>query len=83
MKRHAVDCSPAPRTTRACGAPQQPTVIYVYLNCGDVEEVRPADGVMLTERELLVLADDWPVARFARRDVYFATRERIAPPVMF
>jgi hypothetical protein len=54
--------------------------LYVYLCNGDIEEVTPATGVRMTHDELVVLLGDIPVARFAARDVYFASFEKIAPP---
>jgi hypothetical protein len=56
---------------------------YVYLLNGAVERIWPATGIRLTGRELVVVFGEIPVANFPRDEVYFAARERVAPPVLF
>jgi hypothetical protein len=66
-------------------APTLPTedVVYIHLCCGEIREVRPATGVRVEARELVVLDGEAEVARFALKDVYFAARQPGPPPVMF
>jgi hypothetical protein len=56
---------------------------YVYLIDGTVQEVAPATELRLTDEEVVFCLCDLVVARIPRKEVYFATRCAIAPPVMF
>jgi hypothetical protein len=58
-------------------------VVYVYLCDGRVEEVTPATGVQLTREHVVIVGEDGPIVRFRRADVYFASREAVATPVLF
>ena len=53
--------------------------IYVYLNKGPVEEVRPASSVWLTGDQVVVRYGNAPVAAFARNDVYFCSKNLVSP----
>ena len=56
---------------------------YVYLVDGTVQEVAPATGLQLTDEEVVFLLCGLVVARLPRKEVYFAARCPMAPPVMF
>lgn len=56
-----------------------PTV-YVYLCSGEVDEISPATAVVLTQEKVLVLWGETEVASYARRDVYFASKEQHSLP---
>jgi hypothetical protein len=53
--------------------------IFVYMNKGPVEEVRPASSVWLTSDEIVVGYGEAPVASFARKDVYFCSKKLVSP----
>jgi hypothetical protein len=80
--------SAQPETARRPPTAMVPTlpsedVVYIHLCRGEIREVRPATGVRLDARELVVVCGEAEVARFALKDVYFATRQPGPPPVMF
>ena len=58
-----------------------PTV-YVYLCRGEVDEISPASAVVLTQERVVVLWGETEVASYARRDVFFASKEpqSLPPP---
>jgi hypothetical protein len=53
--------------------------IFVYLNNGPVEEVRPASSVWLTSDRIEVRYGNAPVASFPRNDVYFCSKNLVSP----
>jgi hypothetical protein len=56
---------------------------FVHLCNGEVVEVAPATRLRLIGQETVIFLGDIVMARFPTADVYFAARDRIAPPVMF
>ena len=56
---------------------------YVYLCSGDIRTVRPATRLTCGPRDVAIFDGERTVASFHRPDVYFASRERIAPPILF
>ena len=66
----------------SAGEPGDDCVVFVHRCCGEVDEVRPADAVRLTDTEVAVLFDGMPVATYKRDDVFFATRRPDTPPVV-
>ena len=60
---------------------KRPT-LFVFRCCGEVDAITPATGIYLTPDKMFVLFGERPVAVYDRRDVYFATGTRTAPPVL-
>ena len=56
--------------------------IFVYLCSGEVKSVRPATDVRLTAESMDVVLGELLVARYARRDVYFASRSCMSSPTL-
>lgn len=54
--------------------------IYVYLCSGKVDEISPASAVVLSQERLVVLWGETEVASYARRDVFFASKEPQSTP---
>jgi hypothetical protein len=51
----------------------------VYLNTGEVEEVRPASAVEMTSDRLNVVYKNLTVASYARSSVFAASKSNISP----
>jgi hypothetical protein len=51
----------------------------VYLSSGEVEEIRPASAVQMTNDQLNVMYKDHTVASYARSKVWSASKESISP----
>jgi hypothetical protein len=51
----------------------------VYLNSGQVDEVRPASAIEMTSDRLNVIYKDQTVASYARASVWAASKSNIAP----
>jgi hypothetical protein len=51
----------------------------VYLNTGEVEEIRPASAVEMTNDRVNVMYKDRTVASFARANVWAASKANISP----
>lgn len=58
---------------------KQPQCMYVFLASGEIDEIRPADQVLLTAVDLLVLYCGTEVASFKREQVLFASYSLVAP----
>jgi hypothetical protein len=56
---------------------------YVYLCNGDIKFVSPATELTCGERYVVISDGECAVASFHRAEVYFASRERISPPILF
>jgi hypothetical protein len=56
---------------------------YVHLLTGEVREIAPATGLRLTTEDVIFTVGHLVVARVPRREVYFATHETVAPPILF
>jgi hypothetical protein len=61
--------------TTACDDPP----MRIYLNTGEIEEVRPASAVQMTNDHVIVTYKDRPVASFARARVWAASKDNISP----
>ena len=51
----------------------------VYLATGQVEEVRPASAVQMTDDKINIMYKDHTMASFARATVWAASKDNIAP----
>lgn len=60
----------------------QPEAIRVHLLSGDSFEIAKVVDVQLTEDEIVLRPADGPVARFPRKDVYYAGCARCLPPFL-
>ena len=67
------------------GRPVHPEdfTIFGYLCGGEVELVTPATGIRLTAETMDVVLGELLVARYPRRDVYFASSSSTSPPILF
>lgn len=51
----------------------------VYLNSGEIEEIRPASAVQMTNDRLNVTYKQYTVASYARANVWAASKDNISP----
>ena len=56
---------------------------YVYLCSGDIMTVSPATELICEPQDVVIFDGDCVVARFRRPEVYFVSRKRISPPILF
>jgi hypothetical protein len=56
---------------------------HVYLCNGDIRTVSPGTELTCGQRDVVIFDGECVVASFHRREVYFASRERISPPILF
>jgi hypothetical protein len=64
-----------------CAADDDPPM-RVYLATGEVDEVRPASAVEMTNDAVNVIYKDRTVASYARASVWAASKENISPSLL-
>ncbi len=55
-------------------------VIYVHLCSGTVLKVANANGVTVTQDEIIIPCGDGQAVEFQRSEVYFTSCEKLIPP---
>ena len=56
---------------------------HVYFCDGDIRTVSPATELTCVQTDVVIFDGDSAVASFRRPEVYFASREKFPPPIMF
>jgi hypothetical protein len=74
--------SKAQRHESATASERVPTY-HVYLCNGDIRTVRSATELTCGQRDVVISDGNRALASFRRAEVYFVSRERISPPILF
>ena len=71
------------RRDESTTVPNKLRTYYVYLCNGEIRTVSSATSLTCGPTDVVISDGDHAVASFHRPEVYFASHERISPPILF